>query len=71
MTDAERRTYDTWRDARRREASEDVTFWPLWLAEDVDGISVYTMALDGYIQVFLKKARREAGVPKKDEAKKD
>jgi tetratricopeptide (TPR) repeat protein len=39
--------YDTWRrDARRREASEDVTFWPLWLAEDVEGISVYTMAYE-------------------------
>src|ERR1700730_13104132 len=40
--------YDTWRRAtRRREAPEDVTFWPLWLAEDVDGISVYTMAYEG------------------------
>ena len=39
--------YDTWRrDTRRREAPEDVTFWPLWLAEDVDGISVYTMAYE-------------------------
>jgi tetratricopeptide (TPR) repeat protein len=39
--------YDTWRrDAPRREAPEDVTFWPLWLAEDVDGISVYTMAYE-------------------------
>ena len=39
--------YDTWRrDARRKEALEDVTFWPLWLAEDVDGISVYTMAYE-------------------------
>jgi tetratricopeptide (TPR) repeat protein len=39
--------YDTWRkDIRRREAPEDVTFWPLWLAEDVDGISVYTMAYE-------------------------
>ncbi len=39
--------YDTWRrDARRKEASEDVTFWPLWLAGDVDGISVYTMAYE-------------------------
>jgi hypothetical protein len=38
--------YDTWRrDARRRETPEDVTFWPLWLAEDV-GISVYTMAYE-------------------------
>jgi tetratricopeptide (TPR) repeat protein/pimeloyl-ACP methyl ester carboxylesterase len=39
--------YDTWRrDARRREAPEDVTFWPLWLAEDVGGISVYTLAYE-------------------------
>jgi tetratricopeptide (TPR) repeat protein/pimeloyl-ACP methyl ester carboxylesterase len=39
--------YDTWRrDTRRREAPDDVTFWPLWLAEDVDGISVYTMAYE-------------------------
>src|ERR1700731_1218890 len=38
--------YDTWRRARRGEAPEDVTFWPLWLAEDVDGISVYTMAYE-------------------------
>ena len=39
--------YDTWRrDTRRREAPEDVTFCPLWLAGDVDGISVYTMAYE-------------------------
>ena len=39
--------YDTWRrGARRREAPEDVTFWPLWLAEDLDGISVYTLAYE-------------------------
>ena len=39
--------YDTWRrDARRKEAQEDVTFWPLWLAEDLDGISVYTLAYE-------------------------
>jgi triacylglycerol esterase/lipase EstA (alpha/beta hydrolase family) len=39
--------YDTWRrEARRKEATEDVTFWPLWLAEDLDGISVYTLAYE-------------------------
>jgi tetratricopeptide (TPR) repeat protein/pimeloyl-ACP methyl ester carboxylesterase len=39
--------YDTWRrDARRKEAPEDVTFWPLWLAEDVEGISVYTLTYE-------------------------
>src|ERR1700756_1349736 len=39
--------YDTWRrDTRRREAPEDVTFWPLWLAEDLEGISVYTLAYE-------------------------
>ena len=39
--------YDTWRrEARRTEATEDVTFWPLWLAKDVEGISVYTMAYE-------------------------
>jgi tetratricopeptide (TPR) repeat protein len=39
--------YDTWRrGTRRREAPEDVTFWPLWLAEDLDGISVYTLTYE-------------------------
>jgi tetratricopeptide (TPR) repeat protein/pimeloyl-ACP methyl ester carboxylesterase len=39
--------YDTWRrDTRRREPPEDVTFWPLWRAEDLDGISVYTLAYE-------------------------
>jgi pimeloyl-ACP methyl ester carboxylesterase len=33
--------YDTW----RREPNND-TFWPLWLAEDVKGISVYTLAYE-------------------------
>ena len=31
--------YDTW-----RRAPDDDSFWPLWLAEDVEGISVYTLA---------------------------
>jgi tetratricopeptide (TPR) repeat protein/pimeloyl-ACP methyl ester carboxylesterase len=33
--------YDTW-----RRAPNDGTFWPLWLAEDVKGVSVYSL---GYI----------------------
>ena len=31
--------YDTW-----RRAPDDDLFWPLWLAEDVEGVSVYTLA---------------------------
>jgi pimeloyl-ACP methyl ester carboxylesterase len=31
--------YDTW-----RRAPDDDSFWPLWLAEDVEGISVWTLA---------------------------
>jgi hypothetical protein len=30
--------YDTW-----RAAPDDDTFWPLWLAEDIKGLSVYTL----------------------------
>ncbi len=30
--------YDTW-----RRAADDETFWPLWLAEDVQGIKVFTL----------------------------
>ncbi|MGO9232628.1 MAG: tetratricopeptide repeat protein [Methylocella sp.] len=33
--------YDTW-----RRAPDNDTFWPLWLAKDVEGISVYTMAYE-------------------------
>ena len=33
--------YDTW-----RRAPDNDTFWPLWLAQDVEGISVYTVAYD-------------------------
>ena len=33
--------YDTW-----RRAPDNNTFWPLWLAKDVEGISVYTMAYE-------------------------
>ena len=31
--------YDTW-----RRAPDGDSFWPLWLAEDVEGVSVYTLA---------------------------
>jgi hypothetical protein len=30
--------YDTW-----RRAQDGDTFWPIWLAKDVEGISVYTL----------------------------
>ena len=33
--------YETW-----RRAPDNNTFWPLWLAKDVEGISVYTMAYE-------------------------
>jgi pimeloyl-ACP methyl ester carboxylesterase len=33
--------YDSW-----RRAPDNDTFWPLWLAEDVQGISVYTLAYE-------------------------
>jgi Alpha/beta hydrolase family len=33
--------YDTW-----RRALDNNTFWPLWLAKDVEGISVYTIAYE-------------------------
>jgi triacylglycerol esterase/lipase EstA (alpha/beta hydrolase family) len=33
--------YDTW-----RRAPDYNSFWPLWLAEDVEGISVWTLAYD-------------------------
>ena len=33
--------YDTW-----RRAPDNDTFWPLWLAKDIEGISVYTVAYE-------------------------
>ncbi len=33
--------YDTW-----RRAPDNDTFWPLWLAQDVEGIAVYTVAYE-------------------------
>lgn len=33
--------YDTW-----RRAPDDNSFWPLWLAEDIAGLAVYTLACE-------------------------
>jgi pimeloyl-ACP methyl ester carboxylesterase len=33
--------YDTW-----RKHADDGTFWPLWLAEDIEGLTVYSLAYD-------------------------
>jgi hypothetical protein len=33
--------YDTW-----RRAPDDNSFWPLWLAEDIEGLAVYTMGYE-------------------------
>ena len=33
--------YDTW-----RRAADTNTFWPLWLARDLEGIAVYTLAYE-------------------------
>jgi len=33
--------YDTW-----RRAADDGSFWPLWLAEDVAGLTVYTLVYE-------------------------
>jgi hypothetical protein len=33
--------YDTW-----RRAPDDNSFWPVWLAEDVPGLAVYTLAYE-------------------------
>jgi len=33
--------YDTW-----RRAPNDDSFWPLWLAQDVEGLSIYTLAYE-------------------------
>src|SRR5229473_7569422 len=34
--------YDTWRRGKS-EPSADPTFWPQWLAEDIEGINVFTL----------------------------
>src|SRR3977135_319189 len=33
--------YDTW-----RRTPDDSSFWPIWLAEDVEGLAVYTLAYE-------------------------
>jgi tetratricopeptide (TPR) repeat protein len=33
--------YDTW-----RSAADDSSFWPLWLAEDLQGVAVYTLSYE-------------------------
>jgi hypothetical protein len=33
--------YDTW-----RRGTDDGSFWPLWLAEDIEGLAVYSLAYD-------------------------
>jgi len=33
--------YDTW-----RRAPDDQSFWPVWLAEDIEGLAVYTLAYE-------------------------
>ena len=38
--------YDTWRRDIKKKAGDDASFWPLWLAQDVEGISVYTLAYE-------------------------
>ncbi|MCI0467578.1 MAG: hypothetical protein L0Y57_11330 [Beijerinckiaceae bacterium] len=38
--------YDTWRRDTKKNAAEDASFWPLWLAEDVAGTTVYALAYE-------------------------
>jgi len=38
--------YDTWRRDIKKKVGDDATFWPLWLAQDVEGITVYTLAYE-------------------------
>ncbi len=38
--------YDTWRRDIRQGAADDGSFWPLWLAEDVEGLTVSTLAYE-------------------------
>jgi tetratricopeptide (TPR) repeat protein len=40
--------YNTW-----RRAPDNDTFWPLWLAEDVEGISVYTLGYEAPMSNWL------------------
>ena len=38
--------YDTWRRDIKKTAGDDASFWPLWLAQDVEGITVYALAYE-------------------------
>ena len=38
--------YDTWRRDAKKKAGDDASFWPLWLAQDVEGITVYALAYE-------------------------
>ena len=49
--------YDTW-----RRAPDDNSFWPLWLAEDVEGISVWTLAYAAPASNCRKQSRASASV---------
>ena len=38
--------YDTWRSGDEENPSKDDSFWPLWLAEDLEGVTVYTLSYE-------------------------
>jgi pimeloyl-ACP methyl ester carboxylesterase len=38
--------YDTWRRDIKKQTADDASFWPLWLAQDVEGITVYALAYE-------------------------
>src|SRR3954467_13919337 len=40
--------YKTW-----RRGKDDDTFWPVWLAEDVEGISVYSLSYEAPVSNWL------------------
>ena len=40
--------YDTW-----RRAADDNTFWPVWLAQDVEGLAVYSLAYEAPVSNWL------------------
>jgi len=40
--------YDTWRCA-----ADDNTFWPVWLAQDVEGLAVYSLAYEAPVSNWL------------------
>jgi hypothetical protein len=45
--------YDTWRKNKHLEVDADATFWPRWLAEDVDGLVIYTLAYEAPVSNWL------------------